>query len=156
LDGGKPEVVPGTAMPGTISGAEGLSLSGDGKTLAYLATITPKPGVTEQKIALITLDAGTEPPRRFLEPNPRISDFPIFTPDGKAVIYPVRENGVENLWLQPLDSSGRDIGGRQITHFAADQFRWYALSPDGKILAVQREHIEPDVVLLHETSSSQR
>jgi eukaryotic-like serine/threonine-protein kinase len=156
LDGGKPEVVPGTAIPSTISGVNLLSLSPDGRTLAFLATTTPKPGVTEQKIALITLDAGPEPPRRFLEPNPHISNFPIFTADGKAVVYSVRENGVENLWLQPLDSSGPDGGGHQITHFAADQFRWYALSPDGKTLAVQREHIESDVVLLHDTTSSQQ
>jgi Tol biopolymer transport system component len=41
-----------------------------------------------------------------LSPDPRVSAAPQFTPDGQAVLYPILENGTDNLWLQPLDGSG--------------------------------------------------
>jgi Tol biopolymer transport system component len=69
-----------------------------------------------------------------------------FTPDGKAVAYMIREKGVDNIWVQPLDGGA----GRQITNFTSEhivQFRW---SPDGKMLAVTRTHAVADVVLLRE------
>ncbi len=58
--------------------------------------------------------------------------------------YPIRENEVDNIWVQPLDGSR----GRQITNFDSEQilnFRW---SPDGKSLCILRSHTDPDVVLL--------
>jgi eukaryotic-like serine/threonine-protein kinase len=53
-------------------------------------------------------------------------------PGGTAVVYPVRENGVDNLWLQPLDGSR----GRQVTNFPSDQIQSFAFSPDGSALGV--------------------
>src|SRR5258706_4664765 len=70
------------------------------------------------------------------------------TPDGEAVAYPIRENGVDNLWVQPLDGSR----GRQITSFDSEQilnFRW---SPDGRSLCILRGHTDSDVVLIRESS----
>lgn len=69
-----------------------------------------------------------------------------FTPDGKSLAYIIRDQGVENIFVQPLDGTP----GHQITNFTADeisQFRW---SPDGKTLAVARSHNVSDVVLLRE------
>src|SRR5690348_16226234 len=37
--------------------------------------------------------------------------------DGKSVVYPVRVNGVDNVWLKPLDGSP----GRQLTEFSTGQ-----------------------------------
>ena len=59
-------------------------------------------------------------------------------------------NGVENLWLQPLDGSA----GRQITNFPAEFIATYHLSPDGKSMAMIREHTDSDVVLLHDTGAN--
>jgi Tol biopolymer transport system component len=73
-----------------------------------------------------------------------------FTPDGKGVVYAVAENGVENLWLQPLSGAP----GRKITNFTADVFTRFQYSPGGKTLAVLRFHKDSDVVLLHDTSPS--
>ena len=42
-----------------------------------------------------------------------------FSRDGKAVIYPIRDHDVENLWLQPLDGSP----GKQITNFKSERIR---------------------------------
>jgi serine/threonine protein kinase len=147
IDGGKPEIVPGTFMPQT-SFEKGSTISPDGKLLAFLAT---KGGPSWQRqIVLVNLDAGPEPPRRILDPDPRITDAPDFTPDMKAVVYPIRENGVDNMWLQPLDGSR----GRQITNFQSDTMNNFSFSPDGKTLGVMRSHTESDVVLLRDTGSS--
>jgi Tol biopolymer transport system component len=84
---------------------------------------------------------------RFLEANPRISKGVQFTADGKAVSYPVAENGVDNVWVQPLDGTP----GRQITHFNSEQIYSFHWSPDGKNLGILRGHTDSDVVLLQES-----
>ncbi|MFZ0802377.1 MAG: hypothetical protein WAN70_09435 [Terriglobales bacterium] len=84
---------------------------------------------------------------RFLGVNPHISAGPLFTIDGKAVAYPVRENGVDNIWIQPIDGSP----GRQITKFDSEQILSFHWSPDGKNLGILRGHTDSDVVLLQES-----
>jgi len=69
-----------------------------------------------------------------------------FTPDGIAVAYPIRENGIDNLWVHPLDGSA----GHQMTHFNSDEIESFHWSPDGKSLALLRSHRNADVVLLQE------
>src|SRR5271170_1657795 len=96
------------------------------------------------KIALLDLSSLKNP--RLLDANPRISAGPLFTPDGKALAYPVRENGVDNVWLQPLDGSS----GHQITNFNTEQMTDLHWSPDGKNLGILRTHSDSDVVLLQE------
>jgi hypothetical protein len=44
----------------------------------------------------------------------------------------VREKGVDNLWVQPLDRSAR----RQLTHFISERISGYAFSKDGTRLGV--------------------
>jgi serine/threonine protein kinase len=147
---GKPEMIPGSAVPRTIPIGTGLSPSPDGKVLAYvLATVpTPEDPYPEYKVALLEPSSKPSPPH-LIEVDERISSGGVnFTPDGKAVAYPIRENGVDNLWVQPLDSSR----GRQITSFDSEQilnFRW---SPDGRSLCILRGHTDSDVVLVHESS----
>ena len=53
-----------------------------------------------------------------------------FTAAGKNVVYNVREKGVDNLWLQPLDDSPY----RQVTHFTSEKISQFAFSPDGSPL----------------------
>ena len=156
IDGGKPEIVPHPEIPAGIIGSPYFDISPDGKTLSYLATISPGPGAgaAHNMIVLVKLDAGPQPPQRLLSPNPLISGPPFFSPDGKAVAYGIRENGVENLWLQPID--GPAGGGRRVTNFTADVFAWYGYSPDGKTLAVLRLHTESDVILLRDSGPSQQ
>ncbi len=137
IDGGKPEEVPGSEIPGAIFATQYFDISPDGKTLGFLVAFPPRPGATvenEQKIVLLSLEAGPQPPRRMLKPNPLISNSPLFSPDGKTLVYPIRENGVENMWMQPIDGIGAG-GGHQITNFTTDGFAWYTYSPDGKTLA---------------------
>jgi Tol biopolymer transport system component len=69
-----------------------------------------------------------------------------FNAEGKAVVYTVREKGVDNLWLQPLDSSPF----RQLTHFTSEKISQFAFSRDGSQLAIERGHTESDAVLLRD------
>jgi eukaryotic-like serine/threonine-protein kinase len=146
LDGsGKPEPIPGSEVAGAFMAGRGMGVSPDGKTLAYLVELVNPGGSTgTEKIAL--LDVATLS-SRLLEVNPRISKGVQFTPNGKAVAYPITENGVDNIWIQPLDGSR----GRQITHFNSEQILSFHWSPDGKILGILRGHTDSDVVLLQES-----
>lgn len=65
--------------------------------------------------------------------------------------YPILENGVSNIWVQPLDGSP----GRQITNFKSGTFYRFSWSPDGKSLAVIRDLSQSDVVLLRELSQAE-
>jgi eukaryotic-like serine/threonine-protein kinase len=71
-----------------------------------------------------------------------------FSPDGKAVVYTVREKGVDNLWAQPLDGSAY----HPLTHFTTEKIAEFAFSPDGSKIALERGHLESDAVLLTDTS----
>jgi len=157
IDGGEAEEVPGVAIPGAIVGSPYFDVSPDGKTLAFIAAFTSPQGETkagEQKLVLLALDAGPHPARRILDPNPLISKPPGFSPDGKSLLYGIRENGVENLWLQPIDAAGPGASGHQITNFTADEISWFEYSPDGKTIGILRNHPESDVVLLRDTGSA--
>ena len=89
--------------------------------------------------------------RQLLTPNPHITRSVHFTPDGKSLAYGVRENGIDNVWVQPIDGGP----GHYITKFASDQSRGgFAWSPDGKTLAILRGRLESDVVLLRDSGST--
>lgn len=147
LDGsGKPEPIPGSSVESAFLAGRGIGISPDGKTLAYVVGLTNQTGAAStDKIAL--LDTATLHSPHMLDANPRISRGVQFTPDGKSVAYPVKENGVDNLWVQPIDGTP----GHQITHFKAEQILSFHWSPDGKKLGILRGHTDSDVVLLQET-----
>jgi len=146
LDGsGKPEPIPGSVVPGAFLTARGIGLSPDGKMLAY-GIEYPVPETPQGNVKIALLDTTTLTSPRLLQPDPRISRGVQFTPDGKAIAYPILENGVENVWIQPLDGSS----GRQITHFNSEQIGSFHWSPDGKNLGITRGHADSDVILLQE------
>jgi serine/threonine protein kinase len=145
IEGGTPEVISASLVPnGEI--VYGLSLSPDGKLLAFNLT---RRETHKKEIALVSLDQKDgESASRFLDADPRVSAHPEFTPDGIAVVYAILENGVENLWRQPIDGTA----GSQITNFQTDVFRSYQYSPDGRTLGMLRHHSDSDVVLLRDTT----
>jgi Tol biopolymer transport system component len=154
LDGsGKPEVVPGSVpTTGLDTYFTPPSPSPDGETLAFILIDTrpralgdDRPASGRFRLALLSL-RSTNPPRQ-LDLNPHFVEELHFTPDGKAIAYRIRENGVENIWVQPLDGSP----GHQITNFASDHISEFHWSPDGKSLGVMRTHSESDVVLVQES-----
>jgi len=147
LDGsGKAEVVPGSIVSDSFVASAGFGLSGDGKGLTYLVEVVdPATQKGKEKVAL--LDIGSAAPR-LIDADPRVTRGGVqFTPDGKSVAYPIHENGVDNIWIHPLDGSP----GRQITNYTSEQITSFHWSADGKSLGVLRNHSESDVVLLQES-----
>jgi WD40 repeat protein len=135
IEGGSPETV-------VKAPVGSFALSPDGKEIASL-------DVREFDHKLILRRDSTEThtmtyhdiDQRALERNL------VYTPDGKSIVYEVREKGVDNLWAQPLN------GGNfhQLTHFTKDQIIRVAYSLDGTKLAIEHGEMESDAVLLHDT-----
>lgn len=142
ITGGRPETVPGTACGDAGAAAPLSSLSPDGKQMAFFC----QSAFARVDLNIVNLDAGANPVRRTLRPDPRVAGAVAFTPDGKAVAYPIMERGVSNLWVQPLDGSP----GRQITDFKSGTFHSFSWSPGGKSLALIRNVSQSDVVLLRQ------
>jgi Tol biopolymer transport system component len=78
-----------------------------------------------------------------------LPDQLAFAPDGKGIVYVVREKGVDNLWLQPLSGSLH----KQLTHFKKDKTFRFAFSPDGSKIAIESGEVESDAVMLHDQSN---
>lgn len=146
VEGGKPEVVPGTMVLDAGIAAPLGGLSPDGKQMPFFSLSA----FAREDLQIVNLDAGPHPARRTLSPDSRVGGEVVFTPDGRAVAYPILENGVSNIWVQPLDGSP----GRQITNFKSGTFHSFRWSPDGKSLAVIRDVSQSDVVLLREASQA--
>jgi serine/threonine protein kinase/Tol biopolymer transport system component len=150
INGGSPELVKASVVPsGFMEGA--VNFSPDGRWMPEVAdaadTATQSVAI---KVAVIDVSAGSETPARYLNPRADISNGIGFTPDGKAVAYHIVENGVGNIWAQPIDGSP----GRRLTNFTSDQIRTFQFSPDGKTLAVTRMHVVSDAVLLRDTHTA--
>ena len=144
IEGGRPEIVPGTAVSNVGLSAPLGGLSSDGRQMPFFSDSA----FLHKHLQIVDLDAGPNPFRRTLSADLRVSGAVVFTPDGKAVAYPILENGVSNIWVQPLDGSP----GRQITNFTSGTFRDFHWSPGGKSLAAIRDLTQSDVVLLREAS----
>ena len=158
LDGGDPQPVPASDVPHMFGGGAGLAISPDGKLLVFNADIN----MTENsqasavsRLAIVNLESPSPSGPRLIAPDPRMAGGPSsnnfsnnlsFTPDGKSIAYIIRDKGVDNIFLHPLDGTP----GHQITNFTSDNISHFQWSPDGQTLAVARFHTTSDVVLLRE------
>jgi serine/threonine protein kinase len=120
--------------------SSGFSLSPDGQ---FVSTLDVRE--LDHKLVL-NIFSITDKKTTYHNIDPRASDPVRFAPEGNAVVYKVREKGVDNLWLQPLDGSPY----RQLTHFTAERISMYAFSRDGSRIALERGHMESDAVLLRD------
>jgi serine/threonine protein kinase len=138
FDGGTPQPLLAT----TAETEAGYDIASDGKT-AVLGTYDFK--AQHPNITLFSLESGQV--LRVFEYDPRHAGKLRFSPDGKGIVYPIHEKGVDNLWLQPLDGSA----GRQITNFTSLGIQSYGWSPDGKSLALVRGDSPSDLVLIQDS-----
>ena len=135
LEGGQPETL-------IKEGIGAWALSPDGNTIVSLE-------VRELDHRLVlNLYSIEDKKTNYHDLDQRASSPLCYAPDPKAVVYVVREKGVDNLWEQPLDNSP----ARQLTHFTAERIMRFRFSPDGSKIAVERGHVESDAVLLRDTS----
>jgi serine/threonine protein kinase len=135
IDGGTPEVVLKTGV--------GLySLSRDGKSI-----LTTEVREFDHKL-MLRVDSTETHQTEYHDIDQRAQEGMKFMPDGKNVAYVVREKGVDNLWMQPLDGSSH----KQLTHYTADRIGSFGYSPDGAKLAIERVHVESDAILFRDSS----
>ena len=135
LEGGQPETL-------IKEGIGAWALSPDGNTIVSLE-------VRELDHRLVlNLYSIDDKKTNYHDLDQRASSPLCYAPDPKAVVYVVREKGVDNLWEQPLDNSP----ARRLTHFTAERIMRFRFSPDGSKIAVERGHVESDAVLLRDTS----
>ncbi|MDA2912837.1 serine/threonine-protein kinase [Acidobacteriia bacterium AH_259_A11_L15] len=116
---------------------EGFSLSPDGRTVAI-----PIQDGTNIDIWLFDILRGT--PTRFTFDG--LSYRPIWTPDGKKVVFTSQRDGVENIFWKPADGSSE---AEQLTENKEPTIP-ASLSPDGKVLAftVESPETTADIFLI--------
>jgi serine/threonine protein kinase len=134
MEGGKSERV------SELSVLDGFDISPDGNLAAFATTTSGSS--SQMMLALVPIDS---PQNTKLVPLQRAPDGPTrFSYDGKAVLYPFRDQLAANLWLQPLDGPP----GKQVTNFKSELIGDFAWSFDGSKLALLRGHTQSDVVLI--------
>jgi Tol biopolymer transport system component len=139
LDGGQSQRIGSVLV--AVNG--GIDVSRDGKTLVVG---TYDFNARKPDISLVDFETGQV--RRVLQYDPRHSGQVRFSPDGRAIVYPIREHGTDNLWLQPLDGGP----SRVLTRFTSLRIYSYQWSVDGKRLALVRGDAPSDLVLIQETA----
>jgi Tol biopolymer transport system component len=138
IDGGNPERISGEYA----ANAEGYDIAHDGKT-ALLGSYDFK--AQKPNMVLVSLESGKT--LRTFEYDPRHRGTLHLTPDGKGIVYPIREKGVDNLWVQPLDGGA----GRQLTNFTGLKIYSYQWAADGRSLALVRGDSPSDLVLIQDS-----
>jgi len=139
LDGGKAERL------SELPERDAFDISPDGKLAAFTtfaSTSNPK-----RQLALVPVDSPQNTKLLDLQRTIVSGGAVRFTHDGKAVIYAYDDQGADNLWLQPLDSSP----GKQVTNFKSEHIIDFHWSFDGSKLGMIRGHTDSDVVLLQES-----
>ncbi len=137
IDGGATEQVSNQVLVGLFD------ISPDG-TQAAITTVDHANGHEEKLVLLDTASGQVRSQLKF--EREKFGLFLRFSRDGKSVVYTVRENGVDNLWAQPLDGSA----GKYLTSFKSEHIWDYHWSPDGTKLALVRGHDDSDVVLMRD------
>ncbi|HZW94645.1 MAG TPA: protein kinase [Candidatus Eremiobacteraceae bacterium] len=140
IDGGTPQILSELPSAGTFD------VSPDGKLAAF--PTLEHAGEHKDMLAVVETNGGKAPKIVEFE-RPRFGLL-HFSRAGDGVVYITRENGVDNLWQQPLDGSK----GKQITDFASEHIYDFHWSFDGKQLALVRGHTDSDVVLIRDARNN--
>jgi Tol biopolymer transport system component len=141
LEGGESRAVGERTIGSCLGCVRPFDISSDGKLAVFSSFLNEG-----QKLVLLRLD-GHSNSQLFDFRQPPDRPAIRFAPSGDGVAYPVRNRGVDNLWVQRLDG----LGWSQWTDFPAERIRDFQFSPDGSQLAVTRGHVDSDVILVRDT-----
>jgi len=116
------------------------ALSADGRNL--LLSSPPDPGHPEEWATLIPVD-GSQP--RKLKLGFGVGEARVFrwAPDGKSILFPRWESGIDNIWSAPIDGNK----ATKLTHFEADRILSFDVSLDNR-LVIARGNFAIDMVLI--------
>lgn len=87
---------------------------------------------------------GGKPARLFELPTGLSDSIFRWRPDTQEASYVVRKDGVDNIWVQPIDGGP----AKMYTDFSEEYIVSFNWMPDGKSLVVSRGHSSADVVLI--------
>jgi eukaryotic-like serine/threonine-protein kinase len=124
------------------------TVSPDGRQIAaiYLTDPTAVP-----KLALMPAEGG-QPTQVIDLPNDVNTNggtVLAWMPDGRGILIPISQKGIINLWVQPVGApQGKSAPPHQWTHFSANNVNAFAVSPDGKQVALARLASTTDIVLI--------
>ena len=131
----------GEAIQVTDKPTGGVVFSPDGKFLAGPQLV---PGGSAWQIAIIPID-GSGTSKFIAQPSHvNLSSSLSWSPDGRAVLAKGDQGGVGNVWSFPIDGSAP----KQVTTFTSNSISNFAVSRDGKRLAISRGYSNLDVVLI--------
>ncbi|HEV2834308.1 MAG TPA: DPP IV N-terminal domain-containing protein, partial [Pyrinomonadaceae bacterium] len=132
----------GEAEPITNVPSQTPRFSPDGKSVASIQLPTGANGAWQ--LAVINVENPSA--GKLISPPPHfdLGESMAWTPDNQALIVKSDQGGVGNLWLQPISGGAP----KQITRFTSDLISRFALSRDGKHLALSRGNSSLDVVLI--------
>jgi len=133
IDGGEP-----VRVTEKISGSP--SISPDGKSLALIYREAP---AAINKFAIMNLDGSAT--RLICDLPAHFGQF-RWLPEGTALAYAAKREGVGNIWLQPVGGGAP----RQLTHWRPDPILAFDWSRDGKWLAYASASLTSDVVRIRD------
>lgn len=139
INGGEPIVI-------TKTTASRPSISPDGKLVAY-HYLDSSIERSRWGIGVIELESGKRV-KRFDFPSTVVERLVKWTRDGKSIAFLNSPDGIQNIWLQPID------GGepRPLTNFTSDSIISFNWNADGHKLALIRGVETSDVVLMNRSS----
>ncbi|HKY43214.1 MAG TPA: protein kinase [Pyrinomonadaceae bacterium] len=118
-----------------------VAFSPDGR---FLAGAQIAPGTTAWQIAIIPVD-GSAAVKWIVQPaHINLGSSLSWSPDSRAVFAKSDQGGVGNIWSFPIDGSTP----KPVTSFTSNSISNFAISRDGKRLAVSRGYSNLDVVLI--------
>jgi serine/threonine protein kinase/Tol biopolymer transport system component len=146
IDGGAPTQISKT---GDIVATPAISPDGKTAAVTYTPDVSKPPKVAVMNLATGAIEHMYDAPDGASFNQDAVS-LMSWTKDGRAILYPVTRGGVSNLWAQPVATApgAPSAAPKQVTNFTDLRIFSFAVSPDGKQMALARGRTVTDAVLI--------